>query len=287
MIERIINNFILAFVISIPSIAISGETISSPFLNSKIQIKTCDHDAGAICSLTWNNKEFLNDYDHGRQLQSAASFDYQGENFNPTEAGASMYVDGLNPNPSSSKLLYSLASNNALTTQTQMAFWNPVNGKRLSNHIFEKRVKIGLPDLPNVIEYRTEFTIPSDESHSFGQFEVLTGYMPPSFSKFMTYDPSTNFLSNLSDNAGEQNKPIIFSTPDWQYAMAIYSPDSPQPAYKSAGYGRWRHPDCVKWNNVFRFNNPAGTYRFTSYVIVGKLTDVVNSMNALYSKFKR
>lgn len=37
-------------------------------------IRTCDYDAGAICSLTWNGQQFIDDYDHGRQLQSAVTF---------------------------------------------------------------------------------------------------------------------------------------------------------------------------------------------------------------------
>jgi len=44
-----------------------------------IKIKTCAHDAGAICSLTWRNKEFVDDFDHGRQIQSALVYDRLGE----------------------------------------------------------------------------------------------------------------------------------------------------------------------------------------------------------------
>src|SRR5438128_869037 len=42
---------------------------------SEIVITTTKRLAGAIHSLTWDGKEFINSTDHGRQLQSACSFD--------------------------------------------------------------------------------------------------------------------------------------------------------------------------------------------------------------------
>ncbi|KAK3611309.1 hypothetical protein CHS0354_015726 [Potamilus streckersoni] len=41
----------------------------------------------AIDSLVWNNKEFINAGDHGRELQMACNTDYFVECYNPTEAG--------------------------------------------------------------------------------------------------------------------------------------------------------------------------------------------------------
>ncbi|PVD20817.1 hypothetical protein C0Q70_18978 [Pomacea canaliculata] len=42
---------------------------------------------GAIDSLVWNNHEFINAWDHGRELQMAMNFVPHGEAFNPTEGG--------------------------------------------------------------------------------------------------------------------------------------------------------------------------------------------------------
>ena len=36
---------------------------------SGIYLSTSDRTAGAVDSLAWNNKEFINSYDHGRQFQ--------------------------------------------------------------------------------------------------------------------------------------------------------------------------------------------------------------------------
>src|SRR3982751_3635344 len=75
---------------------------------SEIVITTTERLAGAIHSLTWDGKEFIDSHDHGRQLQSAASFDcgsskeFWAECFNPTEAGSR--TDGTG-DKSSSKLL--------------------------------------------------------------------------------------------------------------------------------------------------------------------------------------
>lgn len=247
-----------------------------------IVIKTCSHDAGAICSLTWRNKEFIDDHDHGRQLQSAASFDYLGEAFNPTEAGSR--VDGINPSPSSSILQGSWSTPNILATQTKMAFWDPINGVNTSEHILNKRVTIGIHGLAHVIEYATQFTVPAAESHFHGVFEVLTGYMPSEFSQFWTYQPDKKILTPLTDNPGEQSLPIIFSTPDGKWAMGIYSPETPQAGWPRAGYGRWRFTQdhVVKWNNVYRIADPKGVYHFRSYVIVGSLENVHVSMSQLY-----
>src|SRR3954471_8145073 len=59
---------------------------------SEIVITTTARLAGAIDSLTWNGKEFIDSFDHGRQLQSASNFDcgrrFIPEVFNPTEAGS-------------------------------------------------------------------------------------------------------------------------------------------------------------------------------------------------------
>lgn len=74
---------------------------------SEIVITTTGRLAGAIHSLQWNGKEFIDSHDHGRQLQSAASFDcalakeFWAECFNPTEAGSR--ADGVGEKSSSKR----------------------------------------------------------------------------------------------------------------------------------------------------------------------------------------
>ena len=269
---------------------------------SEIVITTAHRLAGAIHSLKWNGQEFVDSYDHGRQLQSASNLDlgkkFIPEVFNPTEAGSR--ADGTG-NHSSSKLLNLAAKENELRTTIQMAFWlkpgekslgNPAyNDKALSNHLLSKKLRIGYKALPHVIEYDVTFTIPKGEQHTFAQFEALTGYMPPEFSKFWIFDPKTGNLAALSDGPGEQELPVVFSTPNGKFAMGIYSPDQPSKGFEKAGYGRFRFKaeKVVKWNCVFRLRNAkgvsAGEYRFRNFVSVGTLEDVRNTMRELAEEF--
>ena len=274
----------------------SGDAVIwSEYAGSEIKITTTSRLAGAIHSLTWNGQEFINSHDHGRQLQSASNFDAGsrmiGETFNPTEAGSR--YDGAGPT-STSRLLHLVAKGNSLQTTTQMGFWlrpgeksggHPSkNTTRLSNHLLTKRVTIGYRNLPNVIQYNVTFGIPVGESHKYAQFEAVTGYMPPVFSRFQTVDLTTGKLSALSDGPGEQSQPIVFSTNSGSHAMGIYSPDQPSAGFKNAGYGRWRFvaQKVVKWNCVFRIQNANGVtpgdYSFRSFVVVGELADVVKTM---------
>ena len=263
---------------------------------SEIVIHTTQRLAGAIDSLRWDGKEFIDSADHGRQLQSASNLDagskITDETFNPTEAGSR--ADGSGPK-SSSLLLRLKAEGATLETRTRMAFWlkpgensggNPAkNVTVLSDHLLAKKVTIGFRDLPNVIDYSTTFTIPAGETHTSATFEALTGYMPAEFSRFLVYDPATKEAKPLADGPGEQALPVILSTPSGSHAMGIYSPD------QRPGYGRFRfeREKVVKWNCVFRVKRPEGIspgdVAFRNFVAVGTLEDVVASLRKLHEIF--
>lgn len=272
--------------------------------SSEIVITTTDRLAGAIDSLTWGGKEFIDSHDHGRQLQSAASFDcglpgdFWAECYNPTEAGSRK--DGLG-GKSSSKLLRFSADQEELRTLTKMAFWlapgekssgHPaLNTTVLSQHLVEKRVHIGHKDQSNVIEYKVTFTIPDGEHHTYAQFEALTGYMPPEFNRFWKFLPKTGKLEALDAGPGEQNYPVVLATETGSHAMGIFSPDQPSRGYEQAGYGRFlfEAAKVVKWNCVFRLRDtkgvPSGEYSYRMFVAVGSLEDVRQSLNSLVREF--
>lgn len=268
---------------------------------SEIVITTTERLAGAIHSLTWNGKEFIDSRDHGRQLQSAANFDagsrFTGETFNPTEAGSRR--DGAGPR-STSRLLQLVATKNSLQTTTQMAFWlapgetsggHPAkNTTLLSNHLLTKRVTIGFREMPHVIQYDVTFSVPIGKAHTYAQFEAVTGYMPAEFSRFWTYNAATKELEELTDGPGEQARPVVFATDSGSHAMGIFSPEQPSAGYENAGYGRWRFvaEAVTKWNCVFRLRDPkgvaAGEYSFRNFVIVGDLQTVVDALNKLHTE---
>lgn len=247
-----------------------------------IVIRTTTRLAGAIDSLTWGGKEFVDSFDHGRQLQSACAFGdgkpgFHAEGYNPTEAGSRH--DGAGPT-SSSELLRLKAEGNALETRTRMAFWlrpgessegKPArNTKILSDVVLTKTVRID----GNVLDYRVTFSVP--ESHPYGQYEALTGYMPPEFSTFLVFDKGET--RPLSDGPGEQALPVILSTPTGSHAMGVWSPDP------SPGYGRWRFAaeKVVKWNCVFRERDvKPGDKSFRCFVAVGALDDVKAALSRL------
>jgi len=276
-------------------------SINSDVLGHTLTISSSSRFAGAICSVNWNGKEFINQDDHGRELQSASSFDGLGECYNPTEAGAEANGAG---DTSTSKLLSFNASGRQINSSTQMAFWtNPnqpypagcgtdtnikvaQNNTALSNHILTKQITVGYSGIPNAIEYLVNFYVP--EHHTAATFESLTGYLNQDFSSFWTFVPATQTLTALSPGPGEQSIPVIFSTADSQYAMGIYSPDLPQQGFSGLGYGRFNFlsQNTMKWNAVFRrYDTPIGNYNFRLYVVVGSLLDVSNGITSVYKKF--
>jgi hypothetical protein len=284
------------------SAAYAGDlTVSRMALGAPLTIRACSQFAGAICSLTWNGKEFINAYDHGRELQSASSFDQMGECFNPTEAGSD--ADGVGKAASSVWMRASRGSH-SIQTHSKMAFWlapgaaypqgcggrpemkQAQNVTVLSNHLLSKRVSLGDGGISNAIRYDVEFSTP--EPHRSAVFEALTGYMPAEFARFWTFDAATGKLTELRDSGqGEQALPLVFSTADTRFAMGAYAPGLPQPGFPNLGYGRFRfnqNPgipnwNTVKWNCVFRYGAiAAGKRRFRCYVVVGSLEQVRTSL---------
>jgi hypothetical protein len=291
--------YILYTSLVLPLAAETGDgSIRAPAGTSEIVLATSARMAGAIDSLTWGGMQFIDAADHGRELQSACSFDlarpgpFWAECYNPTEAGSRH--DGAGAT-STSRLLEYAAQGAELRTRTQMAFWlNPgersegrpaLNTNALSGHVLGKRVRIGCEGLPQVLDYRVEFGVPAGERHTLAQFEALTGYMPEEFGRFWSFDPATGELKPLSDGPGEIDRPVILATEDGTHAMGIFA----HPVAGAAGprYGRWRFvgPRVTKWNCVFRVRDPAGvapgSHRFQMFVPVGSLEDVRAALRQL------
>ena len=263
----------------------------APAGTSEIVLTTTARLAGAIHSLTWNGMEFVDSVDHGRQLQSAASFDNSptanAETFNPTEAGSRRDSDGPR---STSKLLELRSSGNELFTRTQMAFWLAPgersagqlarNPNTLSAHLLTKRVRLGHDRFPQMLDYQATFTVPAGEPHRTAQFEALTGYLPAAFERFWQFNSATRKLEPLTDGPGEIPRPVVLATASGSHAMGIYAPPQSRAGQTGPTYGRWRFgPEkVVKWNCVFRLRAPdalpAGDYPYQLLVPLGTLAEV-------------
>lgn len=272
--------------------------------DSEIVVKTTSRVAGAIDSLVWGGREFIDSHDHGRQLQSATNWDVDGElhaeTFNPTEAGSER--DGAGPT-STSRLLWQVAAGRDLQTVSRMAFWlipgqqsggHPArNTVALSDHLLAKHVRLGADHLDerlrgHAIRHDVTFTVPAGERHRHGVFEVLTGYMPAEFRVFYGLGPDGG-LTPLTDGPGEQSLPVIVATAEGGHAMGSWSPSTARTTGGPATYGRfWFERERVsKWNCVIRETADAGTdlepgsHAFRVWVAVGTLEDVRQTLVAL------
>jgi hypothetical protein len=258
-------------------------TISNDIITVGASLRT----AGAIDSLYWNGREFINSFDHGRQLQVALSANGWGECYNPTEAGSG--ADGTRPG-TTSVLHAASAIGRVLSTDSQPAFWVPPGGTApgcgaarnstaLSPYRFRKTVTIGVAGIRHIVEVRSEIVVP--EALSSLTYEAPTGYLGGEFTSFYTFQPATCALAAISAGPGEQGLPIVLSTSDGAAAMGSWSRSLPQPSFPAAGYGRFAFPSSNpaaatnKWNMVFRLGAISpGTYAFRTYVAVGSLENV-------------
>ena len=280
-------------------------SITRAVFGSPLRLTASHRTAGAVSSLTFRGVEFINSFDHGRELQSALSFDGLGECYNPTEAGSNPDDRG---DATSSRLLSAQARGSRLTTVTDMAFWlrpgqpypqgcggrheftTAQNTTLTGGYQIRKQITLGAAGIPNAIEYAATFTIPNP--HRSATYEFATAYMPPEFTAFFTFDPATGKLAPLSDGrdehaAGEQPLPVILATPDRTSAMGVWSPDP------KASYGRFRflnNPrlpgwNTVKWNCVFRAKDvQPGQWSNRCFIAVGTVDEVVRALSTLAAR---
>lgn len=258
--------------------------------------------AGAVESVTWRGKEFINIYDHGRQISYAWHMNGYSECLNPTEPGTAADYQ----KPTSSSQLQSACSEgtNKITTTTQLAYWlgpgesgfcsggvsSAVNDTVLSGHILEKTIEIGYQGMENVISFTAVVTLP--EEYSSIQLEIPTGYLTYEFNNYWLYDPISDELLKPEsfplhapwtfEHYG--TLPPILATNDGEYAMGAYT------AEQIIDYGIFGTNSPIqsdrtnKWNMVVR-EEPASaeSYTYQSFAIVGTLTQVQETMKQLYA----
>lgn len=209
---------LIAALIAIPSVAAAtpngDATITAVSSSKTATLKTLNTLAGAVDSLVWDGKEFIESHDHGRQIQGALNFQDFAECYNPTEAGSS--EDGVATNPSTSLLTGINVWPNIIQTSSKMAFWlsptnsapfgctpgGPINTVATSNFTFQKEIMLNPYGYEHTIRYNTLFTFPTSGQFTIEngydlntkgvQFETPTGYHPSEFDVFYTYDVVNN-----------------------------------------------------------------------------------------------
>ena len=280
---------------------VSGDAVLKKQIGKdEASITTTSRVAGAIHSFKFRGKEYIDSFDHGRQLQSASNLNmgkkFIPEVFNPTEAGSEF--DGKGPK-SSSKLLFLEVKDEELVTKNQMAFWiRPgmkshgnlaYNTTELSNHFLQKRVRFGFMGMEQVLDYRVTFGVPEKEGHTYAQFETLTGYMPWEFQQFLRWNPEQKKLVPLDKQSGEQPFPVVLATEDGKHAMGVVSLRKSK-NMTGPGYGRFYFPNdkVVKWNCVYRLQDKdglqAGDYSFRMLVPFGTVAEVENTIKSILEK---
>lgn len=292
-------------------------TISAPAFGQPLTVSTSNQFAGAVSSIRWGNKEFINNWDHGRQLGFNAGFFNRGECYNPYETGSK--EDGSGPT-SSSRLLAMQASGNRLESTTQMAWylstrvprpgfgdscgdpnqWLPVPSPYtgpLSDYRVRKIVTIGFAGIPNVIEFLSELYVP--EQVQKGSNQILA-VMPYAFSSMWSYDVVSKDYRKVRGLSGEDDSIKIAATSDGNYALGFYSPEVLQPYGNGTATANWwfvvppepAYPDpdfaCVHIGSLNRYESFSGP-GFTNdrgYLVIGNLGQVKEALGNLHLQFR-
>jgi alpha-tubulin suppressor-like RCC1 family protein len=292
-------------------------TISAPapVFGQQLAVSTSSQFAGAVSSIKWGNKEFINDWDHGRQLQLNSQFFNRFICYNPYEAGG--FDDAMLPT-STSRLLSLDASANRLESMTQMAWyyrtfnsnpkpedycsdpsqWLPVTPYTtpLSDYRLHKTVTIGFAGIPNAIEYLAEQFVPEPIQKGLNNLTAVVNY---EFSTVRSWDVVSKDYRTVRMLSGEDDRIKVVSTADGNYALGFYAPELLQ-RYGDPGTANWwfvvpphpSYPDpdyaCVHFGSVNRydsFNGPGVTHD-RAYLVVGNLDQVKEGLASVHLQFR-
>jgi hypothetical protein len=309
-----------------PGPTVNGtKSISASVLGSTLTISTSNAFAGAITSITWRGKQFIDAADHGREMQTAVFAQPLADEgipdwvecYNANEAGS--VIDST---ASSSKLRSISAVGNVLTSTTQMAFYLPPGGYgvcgqhgdgpahnqcALSKYVLNKTVTIGFAGIPNVIEYVAQVTIPEELAR--GEI-VISTYGPSSLRCTKTYDFRTGSFTSSDDvyfcpdtskglatNYGT-NYPVALH--DYSgLGMAMYSPELLQPLPDASHpivnpFLQWvmftgSTPTSVFWGRFVQSTpyHAGEVVTRRAYLVLGTFTEMRSAFSQLHSYFHK
>ena len=234
-------------------------TITGSAFGQPLTLSTSTQFAGSVSSIKWGGKEYINNWDHGRQLQLNSQFFNRFECYNPYEAGS--FYD-QNFTTTSSKLLSLSASGNRLESSTQMAWYlrqresfNPLDScgdpaqwlpyppsnhnkpeSILSDYRVHKTVTIGFGGQPNVIEYLIDQFVPEPIVKGMNNLTAVVNY---DFIDLRSWDVVSKDYRIVRALAGIDDRIKVVSTPDGAYAMGFYAPELLQPYNDIAGVINW------------------------------------------------
>lgn len=299
--------FITALLFTLwPSSAADPSQQTWKIANGTFAVTVSARDAGAVCSLIYAGQEFVNDHDHGRQLQVAWAYDDLDEQYNPTEAGAD--ADGKGPR-SSSQLIVVKADGNTLETRSHPAFWRNLsvpephrkNSSAVTKDTLSKKLTLGFNGDHHVLVFDTTVAISPELTgppmHSL-RIEAPTLYSPPSFSRHSRFDLVSGEWQEVAANARNKNvmneviarvtrhdSVPILSTQDGRHAIAFFTPQREH----FWAYYTWAVPSedpshaCGKMAAFFKHAAaPGQTFSYRTFVVVGDLATVKASLKKLH-----
>jgi hypothetical protein len=287
----------------------SGESLVT-MTGSSVVLKANVVAGGAITELKWNNKQFINNWDYGRQIQTAISLESgnSSEMDNPTEAGDHFgWPAGQGAGSDAgwshgSPLLSASVVGETLATKTSPLQWKPESFGGDQYHpvrwkgTISKAVTLDFGGSSNAIQYVTNIYFPM--AQNYVRSEVVTAYLTSEFTKFYLYDAATDKLTNITGSCpaegsvvngvksngyakmkGSQSGGIIIATADGLYALGGY--------HKDPGYNAWYQ--CGN------FTNRSGTGKYgdatTKWSVFGKYpepgvsTSVVAGTTSSYTNY--
>ena len=248
-----------------------------------LQLQAAPGFAGAVSSIRFRGREYIDAADHGRELQGAVQFGL-GECLNPTLAGASRDPPGL----SSSELLSIQADGAHYRASTRMAYWArpgarctlgpgsqgvAANTTRVSDLVYSQDMASGYEGHANAI--LTHIDVRSRQPRPPASVEVLTGYMPPDFDTFLAYDEQDRRFREavaLEFRSQERDTPLILATRDGRSAMGVIGLS----ASLAPHYVGFHSATVGKWSVVYRESTPfaPGLHRYACVWIIGTRSEV-------------
>lgn len=276
--------------------------------NAVMCVTVSTRDAGAVCSLVYEGLEFVNDHDHGRQLQVAWIYNDLDEAYNPTEAGSDS--DGRGPS-STSQLLSVNVEGATLQTQCHPAYWRNLsvpekhrkNTALVTKDLFTKKLTLGHCGDPHVLVFDTTLAVSSELTGPpirSVRMEAPTLYSNPKLARHCLFDLTSGELKDVPSRATMKNQmnevirrvtrqdliPIL-STHDGRHAVAFFTPQ------RENFWAYYTHDvpsddptnACAKMTAFFKQPAEAGqSYSCRTFIIVGSLTVVQASAQRLLNQ---
>lgn len=254
--------------------------------------------AGAVDSLFFHDKESVNSYDKGRQIQKADYDLRYAACFNPTQAGG--MTDGLGYS-TSSQLLYGavLDGGRTLHTRTRPAYWTKPgesitsadmqnctaqNTTVLSDFVFDTKYSLVARNNVTIADYDALTTIGANIPAGKYQSELTTGYHTSEFSSAFEIVAENGYAARLRNPAQgfESPHPCLITVADGSRAIGVYSKPVPGSVTLYAtwlwnfGLGQQTN-DASKWSIFRRYEDAMSTgqvVQASAHIIVGQVTDV-------------